>query len=57
MEQVKKDSLHGIAAGNRPKHKPVKVDLVAADGSCVVLNTAKRVIERHQKVIRALANL
>lgn len=56
MEQVKKNSLHGVAAGNRPKQKPVKVDLVAADGSCVVLNTAKRVIERHQEVIKALAN-
>lgn len=56
MEQVKKYILYGGAAVNRPKHKPVKVDLVAADGSCVVLNTAKRVIERHHGVIRALAN-
>lgn len=56
MEQVKKYGIHEIAAENRPKHKPVKVDLVAADGSCLILNTAKRVIDNHREVIKALAN-
>lgn len=40
----------------RPKHKPVKMELAGAEGSRVVLSTAKKVIETHRAVIKALAN-
>jgi hypothetical protein len=52
---MKKD--YGVALQVRPRAiKPVPMDLSGKEGSRVVLAAAKRVIVRHAKVIKALAN-
>jgi len=40
----------------RAKTSPAPMNLAGAAGSRIVLNTAKRVIETHKDVIKALAN-
>lgn len=47
---------YGVALQARPQaFKPVPMDLSGKEGSRVVLATAKRIIVRHAKVIKALA--
>lgn len=40
----------------RIKVRPIRRDLSGAEGTHIVLNTARRVMEKHAAVIKALAN-
>ena len=46
---------YGVALQARQAFKPVPMDLSGKEGSRVVLATAKRIIVKHAKVIKALA--
>lgn len=53
MENLKK---YGLPHTRRTPQKPAQMDLNSEAGKRVVLAAAKRVIKKHAKVIKALAN-